>query len=99
MPRHERPYPADSCCEGLNMVNTLIISWGIIFLLGLLYYEKKNNRRSLLIVKSTLSLLFVVTALLQPHSVPAYFYFLLVGLIFCLVEMSAWLFPTKRPFG
>ena len=50
------------------MINVLIIILGIILLLGVLYYEKKKDRIPLLITKSFLSLLFVMTALLQPHS-------------------------------
>src|SRR4030042_1841300 len=67
------------------MINVLIIISGIILLLGLLYYEKKKDRMPLLIVKSLLSLLFVMTALLQPHPVPVYYHYLFVGLIFCLI--------------
>ncbi len=59
-------------CGGLSMMNGLIIILGIILLFGVLYYEKKKNKMPLLITKSTLSLLFVMTALQQPYSVPAY---------------------------
>jgi uncharacterized membrane protein YhhN len=80
------------------MINIYIITLGIILLLGLLYYEKKKDRAPLLIVKSILSLLFVVTALLQPHSVPAYYHYLLVGLIFCLIGDVCLALPQEKAF-
>jgi uncharacterized membrane protein YhhN len=80
------------------MINVLIIILGIILLFGLLYYEKKKNRMPLLIMKSILSLLFVITALLQPHSVPAYFHYLFVGLIFCLIGDVCLALPQKKVF-
>lgn len=80
------------------MVNILIILLGIIFLVGVLYYEKKKDRLPLLITKSILSLLFVMTALLQPHSVPAYFHYLFVGLIFCLMGDVCLALPQRKAF-
>jgi len=80
------------------MVNIFIILLGIILLLGLLYYEKKKFRLPLLIVKSTLSLLFVLTALLQPHSVPAYYHYLFVGLIFCFIGDVCLALPQEKAF-
>jgi uncharacterized membrane protein YhhN len=80
------------------MMNIFIIILGIILLLGLLYYEKKKNRLPLLTVKSILSLLFVMTALLQPHPIPAYYYYLLVGLIFCLIGDVCLALPQEKAF-
>ena len=80
------------------MTNTSIIIFGIIFLCGLLFYEKKKNRVPLFIVKSVLSLLFVMTALLQPCSVPAYYHYLLVGLIFCLIGDVCLALPQEKAF-
>jgi uncharacterized membrane protein YhhN len=80
------------------MMNILIIILGIILLSGLLYYEKKNDRKPLLIVKSFLSLLFVITALLQPHPVPAYYHILFVGLIFCLIGDVCLALPQEKAF-
>ncbi len=79
-------------------MNGLTIILGIILLLGLLYYEKKKYRFPLLIVKSILSLLFVTTALLQPHPVPAYYHYLLVGLIFCLIGDVCLGLPQEKAF-
>jgi uncharacterized membrane protein YhhN len=80
------------------MINVLIVILGIILLMGLLYYEKKNDRVPLSIVKSILSLLFVITALLQPHSVAAYFTYLFVGLIFCLIGDVFLALPHEKAF-
>jgi len=79
------------------MINGLIIILGIILLFGVLYYEKKKNRIPYLITKTILSLLFVTTALLQSYSVPAYYY-LLTGLIFCLVGDVCLALPQKKAF-
>ncbi len=79
-------------------MNVLIIILGIIFLSGLLYYEKKKGRTPLLVVKSILSLLFVMTALLQPHPVPAYYHYLFVGLIFCLIGDVCLALPHEKAF-
>lgn len=79
-------------------MNALIIILGIILLFGVLYYEKKKNRIPRIITKSILSLLFVLTALLQPRPVPTYFYFLFMGLIFCLVGDVCLALPQKKAF-
>lgn len=80
------------------MVNGFITIFGIILLFGLLYYEKKKDRVPLLITKSVLSLLFVITALLQPHPVPAYYHYLFVGLIFCLIGDVCLALPHQKAF-
>ncbi len=85
-------------CGGLSMMNGLITILGIILLFGVLYYEKKKNKMPLLITKSTLSLLFVMTALQQPYSVPAYYHYLFVGLIFCLIGDVCLALPQKKAF-
>jgi uncharacterized membrane protein YhhN len=67
------------------MIPFLIISLGIILLALLLSHEKKEDRKSAFITKTILSLLFVATALLQPHLIPNYSSYLITGLILCLV--------------
>ena len=79
-------------------MNGLIILLGIILLVGLLFHEKKKNRLPLLITKTILSLLFVAAALLQPHSVPVYYHYLLVGLIFCLIGDVCLALPQEKAF-
>ena len=80
------------------MVSVIIIVLGFILLLGLLYYEKKQTRVLLVITKFILSLLFVLTALLQPHSVPAYYHYLLIGLVFCLIGDVCLALPQGNAF-
>ena len=80
------------------MTNVFIIILGIILLFGVLYYEKKKERTPLLITKSFLSLLFVMTALLQPHPIPTYYHYLLIGLIFCLMGDVCLALPQKKAF-
>ena len=48
--------------------------------------------------KFILSLLFVMTALLQPRPVPAYYHYLLVGLIFCLIGDVCLALPQEKAF-
>ncbi len=79
-------------------MNSLVVLLGIVLLVGVLFHEKKKNRRPLLISKSILSLLFVITALLQPRPVPAYFDYLLIGLVFCLVGDVCLALPQKKAF-
>jgi len=79
-------------------MNGLIIILGIILLIGVLYFEKKKNRIPRIIIKLILSSLFVLTALLQPRPVPAYFNYLFVGLIFCLVGDVCLALPQKKAF-
>jgi uncharacterized membrane protein YhhN len=80
------------------MINVLIIILGILLLAGVLYYEKRKDRVPLATIKSALSLLFVVTAALQPHPVPAYYHYLLIGLILCLVGDVCLALPQKKAF-
>jgi uncharacterized membrane protein YhhN len=49
-------------------------------------------------VKSILSLLFVITARLQLHPVPAYYHYLFMGLIFCLIGDVCLALPQKKAF-
>lgn len=79
-------------------MNGFILLWGIVLLAGVLFHEKKKNRIPRIITKFLLSSLFVVTALLQPPSVPAYFNYLVVGLIFCLIGDVCLALPQKKAF-
>jgi uncharacterized membrane protein YhhN len=63
------------------------VNWQIILLLGLallaclLWAERSRQPSRILIFKTPLSLLFVVTAVLQPHTLPPYFSAVLSGLV------------------
>ena len=80
------------------MLNILIIVVAIILLTSLLYSEKKENRRDLLITKTLLSSLFILAVLVQDHSIPRYYYCLLIGLIFCLGGDVFLALPQRRMF-
>ena len=80
------------------MINVFIIFFAIILLGGLLYFERKGNKRPHLITKSILSLLFVVTAFLQPTLVPKYYHYLLAGLILCLIGDVCLALPGNKFF-
>ena len=60
-----------------------IISIAVTLLCGLLFFEKTKNSRGIISVKTALSFLFVVTAIMQPHPIRPYYTFLLAGLVFC----------------
>ncbi|MBM4330927.1 MAG: lysoplasmalogenase [Deltaproteobacteria bacterium] len=80
------------------MINVFIIIGGCLLLVGLLYHEKKKKEKSLLINKTILSSLFVVIALLQPHPVQTYFYYLLIGLVLCLIGDVCLALPGEKTF-
>ena len=75
---------AQTILGGKPMLNVLIIIATVILLGGLLYFEKKGHWKGKLPVKTVLSCLFVLTALVQVYPIPGYYYLLLIGLIFCL---------------
>ena len=78
------------------MLNLLIIVAAIILLVSLLNCENKENRRGLLLTKTLLSSLFILAVLVQNHSIPIYFYSLLVGLILCRAVMFFWPYLKKE---
>ncbi|MEE9418710.1 MAG: lysoplasmalogenase [Desulfatiglandaceae bacterium] len=80
------------------MPNILIIVLAIILMAGLLNFGKKDNRRGLVPTKTTLSLLFILAVVIQPHPFPSFYHFLLVGLIFCLGGDVFLALPQKRMF-
>ena len=80
------------------MLDMLIIIAAAVLLAGLLYFEKIGNQKGKLPTKTILSCLFIITALLQPHPNPEYFYILLIGLIFCLGGDVFLALPQERMF-
>ena len=76
----------------------LIIILSIPLLGTLLFFEKQGNHRAVLPVKTLLSLLFIVTAVVQPHPLPGYYYLLLIGLIFCLGGDVFLALPQEKMF-
>jgi uncharacterized membrane protein YhhN len=77
---------------------TTTIVLACILMPVLLYYESKEIPNGILPVKTVISLLFVMAALLQPRPVPAYFAWMLPGLIFCLGGDVFLALPQKKMF-
>jgi len=80
------------------MPNTIILIIAPILLIGLLYFEKQNNTKGVLPVKTTMSCLFILTAVVQPHLIAGYALFVLVGLVFCLGGDVFLALPQKKMF-
>jgi uncharacterized membrane protein YhhN len=80
------------------MLNFLIVILAIILLAALLYFEKTGNQKRKLPTKTVLSCLFIFTALVQAHSIPVYYYFLILGLIFCLGGDVFLALPREKMF-
>ena len=75
---------------------TLVLA--CILMPALLYFESKEIAKGILPVKTAISLLFVLTALIQPRPAPAYFVWLLPGLICCLGGDVFLALPQKKMF-
>jgi uncharacterized membrane protein YhhN len=67
-------------------------------LVCLLYCEKKEVLTAKLVVKSLLSSLFILAAVVQFHPIPLYYRFLLIGMIFCLGGDVFLALPGKKMF-
>ncbi len=67
------------------MFRCILIVVAACLLLGLLWAESTGNNLLVLEFKTPLSILFVITALLQPKVLPKYFKFVFIGLILGLV--------------
>lgn len=80
------------------MENATIIIIAAMLLVGLLYFEKKESVKGILPTKTLLSCLFIVVALIQPHPVPKYYTFILIGLIFCLGGDVFLALPQEKMF-
>lgn len=65
-------------------MNILIVAAAAALMCGLLFFERREKSKGILPVKTTLSLLFIFAALIQPHAIPRYYHLILLGLIFCL---------------
>ena len=80
------------------MLNLLIIATAAGLLGGLLYCEKKEILKAKLTVKTALSALFILTAVVQPHPIDSYYRFILLGLIFCLGGDVFLALPQEKMF-
>jgi uncharacterized membrane protein YhhN len=80
------------------MLNGLIVVSAFLLLAVLLYFEKSRKQKYILTVKSSLSALFVLAIMVQPHPIYRYYYFLISGLILCLVGDVFLALPQKKMF-
>jgi len=76
----------------------LILTLAPLLLGGLLYFEKRDIPWGILPVKTALSLLFILTAVIQPDPLMPYSGFLIVGLFCCLAGDVLLALPQKRMF-
>ena len=79
-------------------MNILIVVCAAGLLAGLLYCEKKEIFKAKLVVKTVLSSLFILTAVVQPHPIVSYYRFILLGLIFCLGGDVFLALPQEKMF-
>ena len=79
-------------------MNILIAVIAVGLLAGLLYCEKKEVPQTRLTVKSLLSSLFIFAAIVQSHTIPIYYRFLVIGMIFCLGGDIFLALPAKNMF-
>ncbi len=80
------------------MLNTIILIVAAALLSGLLFFDKQGNRGIALPVKTVLSCFFILTAIVQPHTLPGYYRLILIGLIFCLGGDVFLALPQKKMF-
>jgi uncharacterized membrane protein YhhN len=79
-------------------MNLWIVVVAAGLLAGLLYCEKKEILKAKLTVKTALSALFILTAIVQPHPIDSYYWFILLGLIFCLGGDVFLALPQEKMF-
>jgi uncharacterized membrane protein YhhN len=80
------------------MLNIVIIIAAALLLAGLLFFENSRDPKGKLPTKTILSCLFILAALLQSRPLPAYFYILLLGLVFCLGGDVFLALPQEKMF-
>ena len=80
------------------MLNTVILILAAVLMIALLYVEKLNNWKKKLPVKTSLSCIFILTAVVQPHPLPGFYGLILIGLIFCLGGDVFLALPQKKMF-
>ena len=62
----------------------LVLKIGVFLLIGLLYAEWREGTGLKLAFKAPLSVLFVITGLIQPQTVFCYWLWIVIGLVLCL---------------
>ncbi len=80
------------------MLNTIILILAAVLMIALLYVEKLNNWKKKLPVKTSLSCIFILAAVVQPHPLPGFYGLILLGLVFCLGGDVFLALPQKKMF-
>jgi uncharacterized membrane protein YhhN len=80
------------------MPDLLILVTALVLLILLLASEKQGRTPRGVFIKGFVSALFVLTALIQPHPLPAYYHAILLGLVFGLVGDVCLALPGNRAF-
>jgi uncharacterized membrane protein YhhN len=80
------------------MPDLLILITALVLLVLLLSSEKQGRTPWGVYIKGSVSALFVLTALIQPHPLPAYYHAILLGLLFGLVGDVCLGLPGNRAF-
>ena len=80
------------------MPDLLILATALVLLVLLLASEKQGRTPRGVFIKGSVSALFVLTALIQPHPLPAYYHAILLGLVFGLVGDVCLALPGNRAF-
>ena len=79
-------------------MHAVIVIVALLLLIGLLIFVKKESTKGILITKPSLSVLFVIVALIGPSANQAYFAFVLAGLLFCVAGDVFLIFPARKLF-
>jgi uncharacterized membrane protein YhhN len=80
------------------MTNALIVFAASLLLTILLASERQGRTTRGVFIKGSVSVLFVLAVLTQPHPLPAYFQRILAGLVFGLVGDVCLALPGNRAF-
>ena len=80
------------------MGSTVIVVLAAVLLVSVLFFEKKGRTKGVLLSKAPLSLLFILTALLQTYPLLGYYCLMLLGFLFCLGGDVFLALPQRRMF-
>jgi len=83
---------------GVAMTNLLMVFTALALLIILLASERQGRTPRGVVIKGSVSALFVLTAWMQPHPLPAYYQAVLVGLVFGLIGDVCLALPGNRAF-
>jgi uncharacterized membrane protein YhhN len=79
-------------------MDILVVSVAVVLLILLLSSEKQGRTPRGVYIKGSVSALFILTALAQPHPLPSYYHPILLGLIFGWVGDVCLALPGKGAF-